>query len=347
MRMQTVGLAAGGALLVLVSPAFSQVIIRGTEVSNPTTGNSASTTAVGVDTGDRTVVPLLKESSQTKVDANTQRNESVTQERLNDGTYFDWKRSVTVDKTISPGQSVSTTDVVEKDRQGDSHVNQHTDTSVTKTASGETDQTAVYKRDSSGNLVLDHVSASTAVKDKNGTTDTKSMEQTADVNGNLTTLRQDNQVTVSHGPNQQVSTDDSRTVDHLDGQMATTSQQTTTTATQGDLKQTDSVVRAPGDAGWQDTSRTITTETKNPDGSLNRETVVDTRPAYAGSGSSEGLSPQTKVVEHEVHNSDGTTAVQHDVYHRDVNGDWVPETFSTKGADKGLTGSSDMHHVDN
>jgi hypothetical protein len=50
----------------------------------------------------------------------------------------------------------------------------------------------------------------------------------------------------------------------------------------------------------------------------------------------EPLVPQTKVVEREVRKSDGTAVLQRDVFHRDVNGEWVAETFSTKEADKGL-----------
>jgi hypothetical protein len=300
-----------------------------------------------VDTGDRTVVPLLKESSQTRIDANTQRNESVTRERLNDGTYFDWKRSVTVDKTIAPGQSVSTTDVVEKDRQGDSHVSQHLEKSVTRTGSGETDQTAAYKRDSSGNLVLDHVVDATTVKQGAGVADTSSGESVADVNGNLSLQKQVDSVTLNRGPNEQVTTAETRTTDHMDGQIAVTGQETTSVNSQGGTKQTDSVVRAPGAIGWEEASHTTTTVTKAPDGSITRETVLAGRPAYSGVDGGESLAPQTKVVEHEVHNPDGTTATQRDVLHLDVNGNWVPESFSTKDADKALSGPSDVSHVGN
>ncbi len=49
----------------------------------------------------------------------------------------------------------------------------------------------------------------------------------------------------------------------------------------------------------------------------------------------EPLVPQRKIVEQEVRQPDGTTVLQRDVFHRDVNGDWKPESFSTKEADKG------------
>ncbi|MGD1020219.1 MAG: hypothetical protein ABSA12_12985 [Verrucomicrobiia bacterium] len=327
-----------GITAVASAVSVGQVIVRGTQSSDQSAGTSASSSVVTIDTGDRNIVPLIKESKETKVDANTQRTESVTRARLSDGSYFEWQRSTTVTKDVSPGQSVSSTDVVEKDRQGQSRVSQHADVSVSKTASGETDQTKVYKRDSSGQLVLDHVVVADTVKGTGGAANTTSVEKTADVSGNLSVLKQVDQVAVNHGPNEKVITAETKTVDHLSGQLAVTAQETTSITTQGNTKQTDSVVRQPGRFGWEETSRTTTTETRAPDGSVSRETIVDGRSIFStqtGNAMLEPLVPQTKIVEHEVHNSDGTTVLQRDVFHRDVNGDWKPESFSTKEPDKG------------
>ncbi len=339
MNMRTITLAVGITTLAATASSFGQVIIRGTETSDQSAGNSASSSAVTVNTGDRDVVPLIKESKETKVDANTQRTESVTRARLGDGTYFEWQRSTTVTKDISPSQSVSSTDLVEKDRQGQSRVYQHSDVTASRSASGETDQTKVYKRDSSGRLVLDHVVDANTVKGGGGAANTTSIEKTADVNGNLSLLKQVDSVAVDHGPNEKVITAETKTVNHLNGQLGVTAQETTSITTQGGVKQSESVVRTPGRYGWEETSRTTTTETKAPDGSISRETIVDGRPIFStktGNAMVEPLVPQTKIVEHEVHNSDGTTVLQRDVFHRDVNGDWKPESFSTKEADKGM-----------
>ncbi|MGO9609665.1 MAG: hypothetical protein ACLPT4_08515 [Verrucomicrobiia bacterium] len=339
MNMRTITLAVGITTLAATASSFGQVVLRGTESSDQSAGNSASSSAVTVNTGDRDVVPLIKESKATKVDANTQRTESVTRARLGDGSYFEWQRSTTVSKDISPGQSVSSTDLVEKDRQGQSRVSQHSDVTVSKSASGETDQTKVYKRDSSGQLVLDHVVDANTVKGADGAANTTSVEKTADVNGNLSLLKQVDSVAVNHGPNEQVITAETKTLNHLNGQLAVAAEETTSITTQGGTKQSDSVVRTPGPSGWEVTSRTTTTETKAPDGSVSRETILDARPVYSpktGNEVAEPLVPQTKIVEHEVHHSDGTTILQRDVFHRDVNGDWKPESFSMKEADKGL-----------
>jgi hypothetical protein len=328
-----------GIITVASVAGFGQVIIRGTEISNPATSNSTSTSAVNINTGDRNIVPLINQSSDTKVNATTEQSESVTRSRLSDGSYYDWRNRTTVTKEIAPGQSASSSTLVETDREGGSHVTQQTDTTVSKTASGDREQANVYRRNSSGELVLDHVADVNTVNKGHGVADTTSDERAVDVNGNLIQLQQVNSTSVNQGPNEQVTTADTKTVDHMTGQAAVSAQESASVATQGNTKQSDTVTRAPGQYGWEATSRTTTTETKAPDGTVVRETTVNALPAYStktGNESLEPMTPQTKIVEHEVHKPDGTVVQQRDVYHRDVNGDWVPETFSTKEADKGL-----------
>jgi hypothetical protein len=347
MKTRIVSFAVGIITVVAAASSFSQVIIRGTETSDQSGANSSSSSAVTVNTGDRNIVPLIKDTKDTKINANTQESESVTRARTADGGYFDWQRSATVTKEVAPGQSISSKDVVEQDHEGGTHASGHSDSMVDKTTSGEIDHTAVYKPDSSGRLELDHVVDATTVKQGAGVADTTSSESVADINGNLSLQKQVDSVTLKRGANEQVTAAETRTTDHMDGQIAVTGQEITSVNSQGATKQTDSVVRAPGGIGWEETSHTTTTVTKAPDGSITRETVVAGRPAYSGVNGGEPLAPQTKAVEHEVHNPDGTTAVQHDVLHLDVNGNWVPESFSTKGADKALSGPSDMSHVGN
>jgi hypothetical protein len=126
--------------------------------------------------------------------------------------------------------------------------------------------------------------------------------------------------------------------DHLTGKLAVTAEETTSITTQGGKKQIESEIRTPGRTGWELSGRTTTTETTAPDGSVSRETIENGRSISStktGNELLEPLVPQRKIVEHEVHQSDGTTIMQRDVFHRDVNGDWKPESFSTKQADNG------------
>jgi hypothetical protein len=47
------------------------------------------------------------------------------------------------------------------------------------------------------------------------------------------------------------------------------------------------------------------------------------------------LTPQTKTIERQVRQPDGTIVIQRDDYRRDVNGEWKPMTFSTEAAKVG------------
>lgn len=334
MKLRTIVLAFGLAAFAATSTTSAQVIVRGTESAD----NSATHSEVTINTGDRNVVPLIKESKETKVDPTTQRTESVTRARLNDGSYFEWQRSTATKKDLSPDVSVSSTDVVEKDRQGQDRVSRHTDETVTKSPLGDIDQTKMYTRNSSGQLVLDRVVDANTVKGANGTATTTSQESVPDINGNLVLKTQKEEVAVEHGPNEKIITSKTVEPDHLTGKLAVTAEETTSITTHGGVKQIESTVSTPGRTGWELSSRTATTETTAPDGSVTRETIEQGRSNYSektGDALQEPLVPQRKVVEHEVRQPDGTKVLQRDVFHRDVNGDWKPESFSTKEADKG------------
>ena len=312
----------------------AQVTIRGTESTDSSTTHSE----VNITTSDRTVVPLIKESKETKVDAATQRTESVTKARLNDGSYFEWQRSTATKKELSPDKTTGSTDVVEQDRQGQSRVSRHTDETVSKSATGEIAETKMYTRNNSGQLVLDRIVDANTIKGANGRANTTRLEKVPDVNGNLVVKTQWEEVAVDRGPNERVVTSKTMEPDHLTGKLAVTAEETTSITTQGGTKQTESEVRIPGRTGWELSGRTTTTETTTPDGSVSRETIEQGRSIYStktGNELQEPLVPQRKIVEHEVRNPDGTTIMQRDVFHRDVNGDWKPESFSTKQPDNG------------
>jgi hypothetical protein len=341
MNMRAIHLVCGAATLAVAVSTSAQVVIHGTETSNQSGSSSASTAAVTINTGDRDVVPLIKDTKDNKVDPSTERTESITRARLNDGTYFDWLHTSTVKKEVSPGRTISSSDVVESDRQGQSHVSEHSDETVSKSATGDTSEKRTYTRNSSGQLVLSQMVDADTTKTGPGATSTTRVEKSVDANGNLVLKQQVEEVTVDHGPNQKVVTSQIKTVDHLNGQLAVSAQETTSITTQGSTKQTDSVVRTPGvNGGWQASGRTTTTETTAPDGSVKSETIEQGPAAYttkAGDDISGSIVPQRKIVETEVRKPDGTTVVQRDVFQRDVNGDWTPQSFSTKEADKGYS----------
>ena len=331
--------AIGAVAFATAIAASAQVIIRGTESSDKTASQSVTI----VSAPGRDVMALTKDTQESALDANTKRTESVTQARLPQGNTFESGRSVTIKKDLSPDKSVSSTDVTKKDPQGQDRVVRHTDETVSKSAMGETAQSKVYTRNTKGELVLDHVVDANTVKGSDGAVNTTRVEKIADVNGNLTFKKQIEEVAVDRSPNEKVVTAKTRKVDHLTGELAVTAEETSSITTQGNTKQTESEVRTPGRLGWEATTRSTTTETTAPDGSVRRETVEQSRSIYStksGNQMLEPLVPQRKIVEQEVRKPDGTTVLQRDVFVRDVNGDWKPESFSTKDMGKGVPGQN-------
>ena len=328
--MKTRVMIVAVSCLVVVAGATprAQVVLRGTESVDQT----ASSSRVNIITPDREIVPLLKETRKTQENDNTQRNESVTRVRLNDGGYFDWQRSTTVKKEVAPGVTEISRDVVETNRQGGGRTAQRTVETVAKTDTGEKSQSKVYTRNSSGQLVLDRVVAATTVKESGGKENTTRVEQVPDVNGNLVLKKQSEEVTAKGGPNETVTTAQTRSANHLTGALDVTEESTTSTRTDGATKQIETVVRKPGRTGLEVTGRTTTTETTAPDGSVSREMVESGRSLYSthtGNQMLEPLVPQRKVVERETRQPDGIVVVLRDAFRRDVNGDWKPESFST------------------
>ncbi len=104
MKTRVLGPALGSIAVAVAATTFGQVVIRGAD----STDGSATHSEVTINTPDRNIVPLIKESKDTKVDSTTQRTESVTRARLNDGSYFEWQREyLDEERSFSPDKSVS------------------------------------------------------------------------------------------------------------------------------------------------------------------------------------------------------------------------------------------------
>lgn len=330
-----VALAVGCTAVAIAATAPAQVVVRGTESSD----NSATRSEVNIVTMDRSVVPLIKESQQTKIDENTERTETVTRDRRNDGSYFDSQRSTTLKKQISPEVTEVSTAVVEKDRQGNDRTTGRTTQTVVKNDQGETSQVKTFTRNSSGQLMLDRVVNANTVTSADGRANTTRVEKVADVSGNIVVQKQIEETAVQKGPNEKVTTALTKSVDHRTGLLDVTGEATTTVRTENGTQQIDTVVRTPGRTGWQVSGRTTTTERTAPDGSVTREIVEQGRSLYStrtGDQMMEPLVPQRKIVEQEARNADGTVIIQRDMFRRDVNGEWKRESFSTEQPTAGV-----------
>ena len=129
-----------------------------------------------------------------------------------------------------------------------------------------------------------------------------------------------------------------KTVNHLDGNVGVDYREIATVRTEGTTTRTEALRQKPAGAGWENDGRTVSTQTRSADGTIQRETIVEERSLYARQGGRTEygeLVPQTKTVDREVRQPDGTVVIQRDFYRRDVNGDWKPTTFSTEGAQRG------------
>lgn len=315
------------AAVAQVSPAQSGVSVTARDSADKSTTRSAVT----LSTLDRTAVPLITETKETKVDANTTRQESVTQVRQNDGTYAPMQRTTSIERKVSDAVTQTSTEILETDRQGRTRASQQVNETVTKTPTGQESRAEVYQRDASGQLVLQSQSTATETKNPDGTVSKTRVENVADVNGKLVPKEQVEEVVTKPGTNQEAITRNIKSVDHLTGRLAVTAKETETVRRDGNTTRTETVVQKSTRSGWTVTDRITTTETRAPDGSTQRETVEVGRSLYSKSTGDdfESLVPKRKIVEREMKKPDGTTTLQRDVFHRDINNEWKPASFSS------------------
>jgi hypothetical protein len=324
---------AFGLLFNLVAAgAFAQVNITGQESAD----KAVTGLQISVSTMDRTYVPLTVETKQTKVDASTTRSETATRARLNDGSFFDFRNTTATTRQRDPNTTETVIETVENDRQGGSRATRRITAQTTKTATGEQSETSMYRRDSSGKLILDGQIASTTTKNPDGSLNTVSVEKRADMDGAVRPQKQIEQTTTPLGENKKRVVSKIMTVDHLAGGFGLTSRETATVYAEANTTRTEKLIQKPSGAGWQDIGRIVTTETRDADGSVRRETIEEGRSLYtkltAPPMNVQPLVPQRKVVEREVRNPDGSIVMKRDVFRRDVNGEWKPVTFSTEAA---------------
>jgi hypothetical protein len=306
-------------------------IIRGGETTDP--GGQQS--QIVIKTGDRTIVPAVTQTNEIKTDAGTH-TETITRVRDANGKYVEWQRATDAVREVAPGKFEHTTEVVERDRQGGEHERRQIQQTTTKSDTGETSKTSEFRRDSSGKMVLARDGSSTTTKNVDGTLVTTSTVNDYDVNGKPAVTRQiAGTTTVSNDGRAQTTTSTIQSVDHLHGNMGTTDREVVNVQNDPNATRSESVTQRPTPSGWVDTSRTVTMETRNSDGTIQRETLVESRSLYGGGATGSSLTPQTKTVERQVRQDDGTVVIQRDDYRRDVNGEWKPITFSTEAAKVG------------
>ncbi|HUK84104.1 MAG TPA: hypothetical protein VLZ12_15900 [Verrucomicrobiae bacterium] len=315
--------------ITVVTTASAQVSITGQQSND----KSVTGLQINVGTMDRTVVPLTVETKETKVNDTTTRSESVTRARLGDGSYFDLITTTATTSQPNPNTTETVIETVEKDRQGGERATRRVTTETNKTAAGEQSNTSTYRRDSSGKLVLEGQIASTTRQNPDGSLSTITVEKRTGGGGALQPQRRIEQTTVESDANTKQVVSKIMTPNHMDGGLSVTSRETATIRTDGNTTSTEVLIQSPSGTTWQNVGKVLTTETRDPNGSVRRETIEEGQSQYAPKEQPVGsLVPQRKIVETEVRKPDGTVVMERNAYRRDVNGEWKPTTFSVETA---------------
>ncbi len=277
---------------------------------------------------DRTDVPLVSESNETKVNKTTTRQESVTKVRRADGSYDNWISSTTVEKQHNENRLEKSTKIYEKDRQGKDRSIKEIKETVTKSAAGELRKTGHYQRNHSGQLVLQKEMSSISSKRSDGSIGTVRTEMKADVNGRLIPNQEVYEVMTQVSPSEQYVTRTVKSVDRLNGQLAISAQESVSVKTKGNDTISETTIQKPGRFGWSVTDKIRQIERQRPDGTIERETIELGQSIYSrATGGSSPLVPKMKTIEQQVRNSDGTMVMEKKVFKRDVNGEWKPVDF--------------------
>lgn len=318
------------ALIVLGlngSPLAAQVSV--VEQSKP--DGSFTRAEVHFDTLDRSFVPLKTETREQKINDTTVKREAVVQTRLANGEYAVTERTASVTEQVSPEIRRTITDVVKVDRQGKSQPNERIVTTVTETPAGTETVMEESRRNSSGELVAGRqITELTRQTDARTTTRSREIRE-RDVNGRLVLTREVAETTVTRSPQEEVRTAMIRSDDHMTGRFTETARETTTVRTQGNTKAIERTIATPRGASWEVHAKTVTRETESPTGVVERETIQYQKPLHAAFSptSTEPLKPKLKIVEKAVRRADGRVVMEREVYFRDVNNEWKPQTFST------------------
>jgi hypothetical protein len=312
--------------LWLVVPLWAQAQFVAVESGDK--DNGFARTELHINTMDRTLVPLVTETRRRQVSETRTETDTVTQTRLADGTYFASQRRHTVTEKVSPSETRITTEVAETDRQGQTRIRRQMTETVLTTAGGEQRARVETTRNSSGDLVLDRQITETISRQPDGSLRAQRVEHERDVNGKLVPKREVAEQTVERAPNEKVTTSQIYSYDHLTGRLAEIGREETIVKSTANTTQSTRLIHERVGTTWVVKGRVETSEVQTPTG-IERETIQYGRSLHSGrsDSSADPLRPRLKIVERAVAGPEGTTRVEREVYRRDVNGEWKPESF--------------------
>ena len=255
------------------------------------------------------------------------RVESVVRTRLADGSYVESSRSTTTTRMLAPNVTEKTTDVVEPDVHGQKQTMLRTREVITKDATGEHVQLLKERRDNSGRFGVDRDVTATTVRTAGGSSQTHQVEKTRDVNGNIIPSKEMDETVVMRSPTEKLITRKVQAFSHIEGRFGPSAQESEAIRREGDTTHIERIVRTPSGSTWTVSSKTETTETRVPDGSIRRVTIEQGPGLYTTrtGTDTEPLVPLRKIVEHETRQANDTTVTEREFYRRNVNGEWQRE----------------------
>jgi hypothetical protein len=114
---------------------------------------------------------------------------------------------------------------------------------------------------------------------------------------------------------------------HIEGRFGPSAQESETVRSEGDATHVERVIRTLSGTTWTVSSKTETTETRAPDGSIQRVTIEQGPGLYTTrtGADTEPLVPLRKIVERETRQANDTTVTEREFYRHNVNGEWQRE----------------------
>lgn len=317
-------------MVIVICFAALPAAIPAEKADQASPSETSRRTEYSITAMDRTLVPVVTETRETKVDATTTaRTETILQPRA--GGFVETGRVMSLSRQVSPNVTETKTEVLEIDRQGLARPSRQVSATVTKTGNTEQRKEVESRRSSSGDFVPAREITAETIRSADGSERTVRVEKERDPNGNFKTKAEVEESVTPQGQNEKVVVTKVRAQQHLEGTFGVVREETATVKTEGTSTHTETVVRTSRGSNLVVTGKILSTETRAADGTIQREIIEHGEPRYSSYGPTptEPLAPRRRIIEREVRGADGTVRFQRDIYRRDVNGEWKAVSFST------------------
>lgn len=278
-------------------------------------------------------IPLVEE---TRVSTNADgviRAQTIERVPLKDGQYAPWRTIHSVTREIKPGLTETVRNIVQTSLQGQPAQTIQSTQTREKTADTEICRTTEITTNAFGKVADVRIIEETTQRQPDGSLLVRVVEQGRNVHGEMTFQQEQQRRIQTISPTDTQMETRIRSFDHLRGRIDETAVQTTRIHTEKEIIRAETITRRT--VGDQDrlVGRSISTETRKPDGSWQRETIeyglgLYDRLTPPGSGE---LQLKRKIIERYTQQPDGSHQRIREVFRCDLNGEWKPMPFGWAG----------------